>query len=131
MRKIAALAVIGGMALAGGVATAHDTEYVSEVSLFEGSALKGFPYAIGAVTSKESAKCRRFREIQLRGVDKGEVLEIIDEGTTSKRGFWHLSGPVSKGVPAVDVKLVKSNIGPPGHKHICTADTEFLGSTSP
>jgi hypothetical protein len=126
MKRTIAAGLIASLALAGGVAKAHDVEYETFLSVYEGSYSKGFAYALGAVGSKANPRCKQFRAIELRAVSKGGPHQVIDEATTSRRGYWHLAGPVDKGYSAIIVRVLRENIGPSGHKHICSGTTEVI-----
>jgi hypothetical protein len=126
MKRLIGLGLLASVALAGGVATAHETEYDTDLSVFEGSYSKGFAYALGSVDSKANPKCKRFRAIELRAVAKGSPHHVIDEATTSRRGYWNLAGPVPSGYSAIVVTVLKENIGSSGHEHICSRTTEVI-----
>jgi hypothetical protein len=53
---------------------------------------------------------------------------LVDIDRSSRNGMWGGSGPIGGevgGVGAVKIRATRKNVGPPGHRHICRADTQI------
>ena len=125
-------AVLAALMLTGGVAVAGGGNIPSEVVIFDGDVDEFEGFAIGVVGAKGNEKCSKYREIEMRAVaDKGAtVLKVMDDATTSRRGYWHLSGPYPEGTQAVIVKMPKADIKVNGHTRTCTGDSDLVGFVS-
>jgi hypothetical protein len=120
---VVAVAAMLGAAPAG----AHETQIESSVDVFEGFiGGKGGAGALGGVDG--NPKCVSQRSVKLRAMEVGEPPVVIDRARTSTNGGWHMFGLFPPGYAVLDVKMVKKNIGPSGHKHICEGDVAFVDS---
>ena len=127
MKRMLGIGIAATIALGAGVAVAHNVEYQTEVSVFEGAITKGpTGYAFGLAGSKFNQKCGKRQEVQLRADQKGAAPLVIDEARTSNNGFFFLQGDFPKGYSALIVKLIKKDIGKGDHKHICSGDSELV-----
>jgi hypothetical protein len=127
MKRMLGVGVAATLALGAGVAIAHNTEYQTEVSVFEGQITKGpTGYAFGLAGSKFNEKCGKRQEIQLRADQKGADPVVIDEARTSRNGFYFLQGDFPDDYSALLLKLIKKDVGKGDHKHICSGDSELV-----
>lgn len=140
MLKRTALAIVA-VAFAGtAVAAAHTTSYPSSIDFdvllcttCNGGPTKGVQHdyvAAGEVSSPKAA-CVPGRKVKLYAVytgvrKRGAPPELLDIDRTSERGAW--SGRFTHslvGVDHLEAKLVKRNIGPQGHSHLCQEATDI------
>lgn len=77
--------------------------------------------AYGIVESPTAA-CVSDRTVRISMRIDGSY-ELIDTDRTSRKGFW--SGGGREGITSRDsrARVTRKNIGLPGHRHICGADT--------
>jgi hypothetical protein len=129
MRLRLGFAVLAALMLTGGVAVARGGNIPSEIVVFDGGVNEFDGYAFGFIGSKANERCAKYREIEMRAVaDKGTtVLKVMDDATTSRRGYWHLSGPYPDGTQAVVLKMPKAEIKVNGHTRTCSGDSEIVG----
>jgi hypothetical protein len=121
------LASVAALALGAGAASAHTTEFGSEVIVFEGGFGKGSSvYAFGFSASKANEKCIPNRKVKLRVTGEGQPPLIVDSATTSDSGGFYMFGFAPPDYDTLTVKMAKREIGKGDHKHICTGDSEFV-----
>jgi hypothetical protein len=138
MSKRIALATIAAALVGAAGAAAHTTSFSSNVSfdlLFcsdcnggKGIGPSAHDYVAAGEVSSPKAACVPGRKVKLyavyTGLDKRGGLapepELLDIDRTSEHGAW--SGRFTHTLEDVDhfeARLVRRNIGPQGHRHIC------------
>jgi hypothetical protein len=141
MLKRIALASIAAALIGATGAVAHTTSFASNVSFefFEcidcngGVPTKGnelHTYVTGGQVTSPKAECVPNRKVKLYAVyaipRRGAATkELLDVDRTSNNGAW--SGRFTHdllGVDHLQAKLVRKNIGPSGHRHICDGDSD-------
>ena len=117
------------------LASAHDTTFDSAVYIdyAESPPSKGSanPLYVGGIVGSEKDACIANRKVKLymltnvptkRGPTADK--ELIDIDHTSENGAWSGFGDF-QGAEGAMAKVVKKDIGPKGHHHVCGADTDI------
>ena len=117
------------------IASAHDTTYESTVSIdyaVEPPA-KGASQSlmVGGLVGSEKQACIANRKVKLYVITdlpakrRGEIVKhVVDIDRTSDNGAWSGTGNFI-GAEGAFAKVVKKDIGPKGHNHVCGADTDI------
>jgi len=128
----ASVALIG----AAQVAVAHDTSTPTTVELRGTEQVPPGTYrAYGDLLTTK--KCRVNRRAKIffnyvvtgRGATGTPEWTLVDVDTSSRNGMWAGSGDLNMttgGVNRVKIRATRKNVGRPGHRHICRADTEIV-----
>jgi len=135
MPKRIALAIAAVALVGAGGAAAHTTPYPSVVSFdlllcTDCGGKRGLDppdWVAGGEVSSAKAACVPGRKVKLYAVysdveKRGPVPppELLDIDRTSERGAWSARFTHELlGVHHLEARLVKRNIGPEGHRHIC------------
>jgi hypothetical protein len=119
------------------VAAAHDTTFESSVSIdfVEGPPVKrgvSNPLFVGGFVFSKKDACIANRKVKLYVITnipekrQGPTFdkELVDTDRTSDNGAWAGYGNFV-GADGAMAKVVKKDIGPKGHDHICGADTDI------
>jgi hypothetical protein len=123
MVTVLGIAAIGAVA---SPATAHDTSFNSEIQIegLVGVTVDDYRY-YGRVDSPKP-DCVPGRTVKIFALTpEGRLL--IDTDRTSRNGSFFGGGdftPTDGDVTGVRVTVVKRNIGPSGHRHLCEADSD-------
>lgn len=149
MPKRIALATVAAVLVGAAGAAAHTTHYPSDITFdllrcnncfAKGAGGELHSWVAGGEVLSEKAACVPGRKVKLyavyTGIAKGGTVpppELLDIDRTSDNGAWsarfaHDLDQV--GVDHLEARLVKRNIGPQGHSHICDEDVAlfFLAS---
>ena len=116
MRRIALVAVLGGVLLGGGIAGAHTKSYKSASSY--GYPTSGVEFVVGDLTSSNTA-CEPRRRIKLF-LERGGADRKVGMTHTNSTGFWEIHADLQKG-KRYYMKASRKNLGPSGHRHTCKA----------
>ena len=118
------------------LAVAHDKTFESTITVeyAVGSAAKGGvgPTFIGGLVHSEKPGCIADRKVKLfayfsEGTSKrGAEKVLIDTDRTSQNGAWAGYGDFTGSIGA-QATVVKKDIGPRRHDHVCGADTDGIG----
>ena len=133
-QAIAALCMSVALIGANEVAAAHDTSTSTTVELRGTDHVPpGTFRAYGDLLTTK--KCRVNRRVQIffnyvvKGRGPTPEWTLVDVDTSSRNGMWAGSGDLNVttgGVSAVKIGAARKNVGRPGHRHICLADTEIV-----
>jgi hypothetical protein len=138
LKRLALATILAGLAITA-TAAAHTTSYPSAISVDYRQCLEcdfapTVTYFVGGRVTSPKAKCVPARKVKLfavygggkRGVPPPGTRLLLDVDRTSLLGAWSGFVPDTTGIVRFDAKVVKKNIGPRGHRHICGADTDSL-----
>ena len=110
---VLAMAVIGLMASSAG---AHDRSFNTR---------NDYRY-YGEVHSPKR-RCVRGRTVKIYSITE-DGRKLVDTDRTSRNGFWFGGGDftpaVTTSTTAVVVRVLRRDIGPRGHDHVCRGDRE-------
>ena len=125
-KTIAALCASAVLVAGTGSALAHTQKYPATVVVrghadFSG----GYSLILGWVSSPAgTSPCVQNRTVQSRYPDGNGGWTVLDQGTSSRLGWFALIGASTGG----HVFVPRMNLGVPGHRHICrSAVTTDLG----
>ena len=116
MRRIALMAVLGGVVLSAGIAGAHTKSYKSGSSY--GYPTSGAEFVVGDLQSS-NVKCEPGRRIKLF-LERGGADRKVGTTRTNSTGFWEIKADLQKG-KRYYMRASRKNLGPSGHRHICKA----------
>jgi hypothetical protein len=112
-------------------AVAHRTSFNTEIDVENVDVLVNGETLIrieGDLISPKAA-CRPGRFVVAFTVNEIGEVTIIDSDVTDAEGDFFLQGPLPPDRPdAMFVSVARKNIGPPGHRHICQADTDRVSA---
>lgn len=140
MRKQIALATVLAALVGAAGATAHTTHYPSDISfdlmLCTDCGVKhgvAHHWVVGGEVSSAKAACVPGRKVKIYAVYTGvrkhgtvppPAPELLDIDRTSEHGAWSARFTHTlDGVDHLEAQLVKRNIGPQGHSHICDGES--------
>lgn len=120
--KLSALvaSLTGALVMLGaGSATAHRQAFNSQIQVLEQGDLPPDYAFFGRVTS-DRAPCKVERHLKLIYTYPGGVIRVVDEGTTSRRGYFIL-GADPTAANTARIVAVKKRFGPKtaSHRHVC------------
>ena len=126
-RKLFAGALVAGVALGAGIASAHEVHYNSNVSMVLVGTMGGIR-AQGEVNSPK-AGCEPDRLVKLFHKDGGPDTKV-GKDTTNNNGEYQINMGTSPDGGTYYAKVIKRNIGSGAHDHICNGD-KSPGQTIP
>ena len=150
LKRRTALVTIAVVLVGAASGSAHTTSFPSELSFdfaqcigndCNGGPFKGpveHTYVAGGEVSSPKPTCVPSRKVKLFAVyaipkrGAAPAPELLDIDRTSDSGAW--SGRFTHDLVGVDhlqATLVKKNIGPQGHSHICETDSASWAFPSP
>jgi hypothetical protein len=124
-RRILIGFALGALVLVTSPASAHETSFNSTIKIdgLVGVTVNDYRY-YGHVRSPKG-RCVSGRKVKIFSLTS-EGRKLIDTDRTSRNGFWFGGGDFTPagvtGTHGVRVRVVRRDIGPRGHRHVCRAD---------
>ena len=124
---VLAMAVIGLMASPAG---AHDTSFNTTIEIEDVIGVTVNDYRYYGEVRSQRGRCVRGRTVKIFSITE-DGRKLIDTDRTSRNGFWFGGGDFTPAgttsTTAVVVRVLRRDIGPRGHDHVCRADREREG----
>jgi hypothetical protein len=120
----AALAAIAVLVVGVSSAVAHKTSFSSEIQIVSVAPPPDDRIVEGTVESPK-AKCLPRRKVKLFAIypDQSQQLIAATKTRENPAGLWTGEGDFT-GAIKIKAKVLRKNIGPTGHRHICKSDTD-------
>jgi hypothetical protein len=119
---VLAMAVIGLMASSAG---AHDRSFNTRIEIEDVVGMTVNDYRYYGEVHSPKRRCVRGRTVKIYSITE-DGRKLIDTDRTSHNGFWFGGGDFTPAgttsTTAVVVRVLRRDIGPRGHDHVCRGD---------
>jgi len=125
--KLKVLAVLGVVSLGvgTGLAAAHTTSYNSQIQITGSVGATVQDFQVYGEVHSPKGRCVPNRKVKIFSITPNG-LKLIDTDRTSRNGFFFGGGNFGNEVNGARVKVVRRDIGPRGHVHLCRSDTDTM-----